>query len=61
MRETRTEVEYVDGWKITNTYPVMTEEERKAFQDEIIIRMHKLFSRRENKNGMSANKENQSL
>lgn len=40
----KTKVEYVDGWKIVDTYPIMTTEEQEKFQDEIMISLHKIFS-----------------
>lgn len=37
-------VEYINGWKVTNMYPIMTEEEKEKKEKELLTKLYYVFT-----------------
>lgn len=41
----RKTIEYIDGWKITNIYPILTKEENEKRKEEILTKLYYEFTK----------------
>jgi hypothetical protein len=41
----REEVEYIDGYKVTNIYPILTKEEKQKREEEILLKLYYSFTK----------------
>lgn len=37
-------VEYINGWKVTNIYPIMTDEEKDKKEKELLTKLYYIFT-----------------
>lgn len=40
-------VKYINGYKVTNTYPILTKEEKEQRENDVLIRLYRYFSKEE--------------
>lgn len=41
-------VEYINGWKVTNVYPIFTQEEKEEREKDRLIRLYYIFTKDDN-------------